>query len=414
MMEQHTTFGLKQLSDSQLIPDEIFNLESKESHYIDFEGKHLFTKSPGKHPYEYNYYYLDLSIWPPKKTYFDKPIINITYSNTHKLYAALELDPEQHFYIKKIRIGHDMDDLCCWDYIDLNEEIGATHTFRWVELVWVKNDLLLLDENHFWCIKDAAIGGRKFEMISDINACGCSLNCSPTVIKTNNGGVFIPSNKKIWQWKDRQLTNTGITITKLYERRFSTAKLGESGFITTTRQGRIAVETQTDTGLIRFLNFEGDVSLPCVKELNTEWIVFFNHETFCDPEEDIAHFWNHKSNKWLKLKAGMLKENTIHDFTLHKDSETLFIADNQGQLHRIKDFFYLLEQLNSEEEKKAMATNTWYDGRGKRKAPPSYLPAKQCDKTQAKRDMSFEEKLKFFSQMKLTDSKYQKKANKKK
>ena len=109
----------------------------------------------------------------PKKYPLSKPIINITYSSTHKLYAALELEEESHFNIKRIRIGHEFNDLCAWDCIQLNEEIGGTHFFRWVELAWVGNDLLLIDDAHLWKIKDAAIGGRVFERVSDINACGC-------------------------------------------------------------------------------------------------------------------------------------------------------------------------------------------------------------------------------------------------
>ncbi len=395
------------------LPCETYLLESKDSYYIDFVGKQMFTKSPGSQPREYSYYHLDLSVWPPKKTYFTKPIINITYSSLHKLYAALELESENHFYIKKIRIGHDMDDLCSWDYIDLDEEIGGTHFFRWVELAWVGNDLLLLDENHLWCVEDAAIGGRTFKMISDINSCGCSLNCSPTVIKTNNGGTFIPSNKKIWEWKDDQLTNTGITITKLYGKRFSTAKLGKAGFITTTRRGRIAVDTQTDTGLIRFLDFVDAPSLTCVKELNNDWIIFFNNEAYAEHDSDLAQLWNHKTNQWLRIKYGMLDNSTIHDITLLNDG-TAFIADNQGKLYRIQHFLEVLDQANTAEDKSLMSNNTWYDGRGKRKSPPSYQPPKVCKAAQAKKEMNFEDKLSYFSQIKLTDSKYQKIKDKKK
>lgn len=387
------------------LKSDIYKLESDNSNYINFIGKQLFTKSPGNKQFENSYYHLDLSTWPPKKTYFSKPIINITYSKIHKLYAALELDPINHFDIKKIRIGHDMNDLCSWDHIDLSEKIDGTHSFRWVELTWVGNDLLLLDETHLWCVKDAAIGGRKYQIISEINSCGCSLNCSPTVIKTNNGGVFIPSNKKIWQWKDNKLANTGITITKLYGKRFSTTKLGKAGFITTTRKGRIAVETQTDTGLIRFLDFVSSPSLSCVKKLNDEWIVFFNNESYIEEGMDLAQFWNHKTNTWLRLKYKMLGKSTMHDISLLDDG-TAFIADNCGNLHRIENFFEQLNATNTAEEKALMQNNTWYDGRGKRKAPPSYLPQKKCEVSSTQKEMSFEEKLNYFGKMKLTDSRY--------
>ena len=386
------------------LPSEIYNLESPDSYYIGFVGKQLFTKSPGNRPYEYSYYYLDLNSWPPKKTYFSKPIINVTFNSIHKLYAALELDTENHFYIKRIRIGHDLSDLCSWDFIDLQEEIGGTHAFRWVELAWIKNDLLLLDENHLWCVKDAAIGGRTFTHVSEINSCGCSLNCSPTVIRTGNGGTFIPSNKKLWQWKDGELTNTGITITKLYGKRFSTASLGKADFITTTRKGRIVVHTQTDTGSIRFLDLVDSPSLSSVKNLGTDWIVFFNNETYTEPDSDLAQFWNHKTNEWLRMKFGMLDTSTVHNMSMNEEG-TAFIADNQGKLHAIEAFFDKLRACNSNEDKEMMKSNKWYDGRGNRKAPPSYLLPKVCQASQAKSALSFEERLEYFGKMKLTETK---------
>ncbi|WP_287828704.1 hypothetical protein [Bacteroides sp.] len=399
-------FRFNSVADS--LPSETYALESSDSYYIDFVGKQLFTKSPGAHPKEYNYYRLDLSVWPPKKYPLSKPIINITYSSTHKLYAALDLEEESHFNIKRIRIGHEFNDLCAWDCIQLNEEIGGTHFFRWVELAWVGNDLLLIDDAHLWKIKDAAIGGRVFERVSDINACGCCINCSPTLIRTKNGGSFIPSDKKLMEWKDGELQNTGITITKLYAKRFSTAPLGKAGFITTTRRGRIAVHTQTDTGAIHFLDLVDSPSLTCVKELNQDWIAFFTNETYSERDSDLAQFWNHKTDTWLRMKYGALNSSTIHNIMLD-DEGTAFIADNQGHLHKITNFFENLAECNNKEEVEEMNSNEWYDGRGVKKAPPSYLKKKECI-SPARKQMTFEERLDFFGKnYKLTEQKKQRK-----
>ena len=388
---------------AQSLPSETYKLESSDSYYIDFVGKQLFTKSPGTHPKEYNYYRLDLSVWAPNKYPLSKPIINITYSSKHKLYAALELEEDNHFYIKRIRIGHDLNDICSWSCIHLNEEIGGTHFFRWVELAWVANDLLLIDDNHLWRVKDAAIGGRNFERMSTLNECSCCINCSPTVIRTNNGGTFIPSDKKLLAWKDGELLNTGITITKLYAKRFSTAPLGKAGFITTTRKGRIAVHTQTDTGAIRFLDLIDSPSLTCVKELTPEWIVFFNNEAYTERDSDLAQFWNHSTNQWLKMKFGALNSSTIHDITMDING-TAFIADNQGNLHKIDHFFETLAQQNHKEEIEEMESNEWYDGTGVKKAPPSYLPKKEKCLSPTRKEMSFEERLDYFGKnYKLTE-----------
>ena len=394
------------------LPSETYALESPDSYYIDFVGKQLFTKSPGARPKEYNYYRLDLGVWPPKKYPLSKPIINITYSEKHKLYAALELEEENHFNIKRIRIGHDFSDLCTWDCIQLNEEIGGTHFFRWVELAWVGNDLLLIDDSHLWRVQDAAIGGRTFKRVSSINTCNCCINCSPTLIRTNNGGSFIPSDKQLLEWKDGDLQYTGITITKLYGKRFSTTPLGKAGFITTTRRGRIAVHTQTDTGAIHFLDLIDSPSLTCVKELNKDWIVFFNNEAYAERDSDLAQFWNHKTNTWLRMKYGALDSSTIHNIMLDENG-TAFIADNQGLLHLIPNFFENLAECNNKEELEEMSTNEWYDGRGDKKAPPSYLKKKKCLAAN-KKDMSFEERLEYFGKhYKLTEQKGKTKAKKK-
>ena len=395
------------------LPCESYQLESSDSYYIDFVGKQLFTKSPGSHPKEYNYYRLDLNTWAPKKYPLSKPIINITYSSAHKLYAALELEEENHFYIKRIRIGHDLNDICSWSCIHLNEEIGGTHFFRWVELAWVGNDLLLIDDKHLWCVKDAAIGGTQFERVSTINECSCCINCSPTVIRTNNGGTFIPSDKQIWEWKDGQLHNTGIPITKLYAKRFSTAALGKAGFITTTRRGRIAVHTQTDTGAIRFLDLVDSPSLTCVKELTEDWIVFFTNEAYTERDSDLAQFWNHTTNQWLRMKFGALNSSTIHDININEQG-TAFIADNQGSLHKIDNFFEELAKQNSAEEIDEMNNNEWYDGSGEKKAPPSYLPQKQKCVSPTRKEMSFEERIAYFGKhYKLTEPKKKKTIKKK-
>lgn len=386
------------------LPSKTYYLDSTESHYIDFIGSELFTKSPDIKPGAYSYYHLDLSTWPPQKIIFNKPIINVIHSPIHKLYAALELNAKNHFNISRIRIGHDIDDLCSWDFIDLQEEIGGTHFFRWVELSWVGNDLLLLDENNLWCVKSAAIGGRTIQRISDINTCGCSLNCSPTVIKTNNGGTFIPSNKKLWEWKDGELSNTGITITKLYAKRFSTAKLGKTGFVTTTRKGRIAVHTQTDTGSTRFLDFADATSLNCVKELNEDWIIFFNNEIYADMDNDLAQLWNPKTNSWLRMKFGMLDNSTIHNIMLNENG-TAFIADNHGKLYCIEHFIEVLSRVNTKEDRDLLESNKWYDGRGEKQAPPSYLPEKHCQAVQNEKEMTLEERIEMLSKLKITEPK---------